>query len=100
VRVKTLPAAATRGYLDHMETWRAVATGLFVLGGLVMVLVAMAQVRDRRGTSHAEVVRAGVIGLAVVAVVASMIAFWLPSVVTWGVVAATAMAVFFITMMD
>jgi len=83
-----------------METWRAVATGLFVLGGLVMVLVAMAQVRDRKGTGHAEVVRAGVIGLAVVAVIATMIAFWLPSVVTWGVVAATAMAVFFITMMD
>ncbi len=83
-----------------METWRAVATGLFVLGGLVMVLVAMAQVRDRKGTSHAEVVRSGVIGLAVVAVIATAIAFWLPSVVTWGVVAATAMAVFFITMMD
>jgi len=83
-----------------METWRAVATGLFILGGLVMVLVAMAQVRDRKGASHAEVVRAGVIGLAVVAVLASAIAFWLPSVVAWAVVAATAMAVFFITMMD
>ncbi|HWO68841.1 MAG TPA: hypothetical protein VNO31_53310 [Umezawaea sp.] len=83
-----------------METWRAVATGLFILGGLVMVLVAMAQVRDRKGASHAEVLRAGVIGLAVVAVLATAIAFWLPSVVTWAVVAATAMAVFFITMMD
>jgi len=83
-----------------METWRAVATGLFILGGLVMVLVAMAQVRDRKGASHAEVVRAGVIGLAVVAVLSTAIAFWLPSVVTWAVVAATAMAVFFITMMD
>jgi hypothetical protein len=83
-----------------METWRAVATGLFVLGGLVMVLVAMAQVRDRRGATRAEVVRAGVIGLAVVAVVATTIAYWLPSVVSWAVVAATAMAVFFITMMD
>lgn len=83
-----------------METWRAVATGLFVLGGLVMVLVAMAQVRDRKGATRAEVVRAGVIGLAVVAVVATTIAYWLPSVVSWAVVAATAMAVFFITMMD
>lgn len=98
--MKTLPGTATRSYLDHMETWRAVATGLFILGGLVMVLVAMAQVRDRKGASHAEVLRAGVIGLAVVAVLATAIAFWLPSVVTWAVVAATAMAVFFITMMD
>ncbi len=92
MRVKTLPATVTRRYLDHMETWRAVATGLFILGGLVMVLVAMASV----SYTH----RAGVIGLAVVAVVSTAIAFWLPSVVTWGVVAATAMAVFFITMMD
>jgi uncharacterized membrane protein len=83
-----------------METWRTVATGLFVLGGLVMVLVAMAQVRDRKRTSHAEVVRAGLIGLAVVAVLAALIAFWLPSVVAWALVAATAMAVFFLTMMD
>jgi uncharacterized membrane protein len=83
-----------------VETWRQVATGLFVLGGLVMVLVAMAQVRDRKRTSHAEVVRAGLIGLAVVAVLAVLIAFWLPSVVAWALVAATAMAVFFLTMMD
>jgi uncharacterized membrane protein len=83
-----------------METWRTVATGLFVLGGLVMVLVAMAQVRDRKRTTHAEVVRAGLIGLAVVAVLAALIAFWLPSVVAWALVAATAMAVFFLTMMD
>ena len=83
-----------------METWRLVASGLFVLGGLVMVLVAMAQVRDRKRTSHFEVVRAGLIGLVVVAVLALLIAYLLPSVVSWALVAATAMAVFFLTMMD
>lgn len=83
-----------------METWRIVATSLFGVGGLIMVLVAMAQVRDRKHSSHVEVVRAGLIGLLVVGVVAINIATWLPSVVSWGLVAATALAVFFLTMMD
>jgi hypothetical protein len=83
-----------------METWRIVATSLFGLGGLVMVLVAMAQVRDRKHSTHGEVVRAGLIGLAVLIIIAANIATWLPSVVSWGLVAATAFAVFFLTMMD
>jgi hypothetical protein len=83
-----------------VDTWRIIASGLFGLGGLVLVLVAMAQVRDRKRSSHFEVVRAGLIGLAVVAVIALLIVYWLPSVVAWALVAATAMAVFFLTMMD
>jgi hypothetical protein len=83
-----------------MDTWRVVATSSFGVGGLVMVLVAMAQARDRRGSSHREVIRAGLIALAVVALIALQIATWLPSVVSWGVVAATAIAVFFVTLVD
>jgi len=83
-----------------METWRIIATSLFGVGGLVMVLVAMAQVRDRKHSRHADVVRAGLIGLVIVAVITVSIALWLPSVVSWALVAATAMAVFFLTMMD
>ncbi|GLZ33008.1 hypothetical protein Lesp02_51960 [Lentzea sp. NBRC 105346] len=83
-----------------MDTWRIVATSLFGVGGLVMVLVAMAQVRDRKHSTHGEVIRAGLIGLLVVAVIAVNIATWLPSVVVWALVAATAMVVFFLTMMD
>jgi uncharacterized membrane protein len=88
------------GYLDRMETWRIIATGLFGVGGLVMVLVAMAQVRDRKHSQRVDVVKAGLIGLVVVAVITVSIALWLPSVVAWALVAATAMAVFFLTMMD
>ncbi len=83
-----------------METWRIVATGSFVLGGLIMVLVGMAQARDRRHARTTDVWRAGLVGLAVVAVVAVLIAYVLPSVAAWGVVAATAIAVVFLTMMD
>lgn len=90
----------TRRYLDRVETWRIVATSAFLLGGLVMVLVGMAQARDRRGARRGDVRRAAGIGLALVAVVAVLIASVLPSVVAWGVVAATAIAVVFVTMWD
>ncbi|MET9231432.1 hypothetical protein [Lentzea sp. NPDC003310] len=83
-----------------METWRLVATALFAVGGLVMVLVAMAQVRDRKHSRRSQVVQAGLIGLVVVVVVTAAIALFLPSVVAWALVAATAMAVLFLTMVD
>jgi uncharacterized membrane protein len=83
-----------------METWRIIATSLFALGGLVMVLVAMAQVRDRKHSRRTEVLQAGLIGLVVVAVITASIALWLPSVVAWALVAATAIAVLFLTMVD
>ncbi|RKT52097.1 hypothetical protein [Saccharothrix australiensis] len=83
-----------------METWRLVATGAFILGGLIMVLVGMAQARDRKYAKSADVWRAGLVGLAVVGVVAVLIAYWLPSVAAWGIVAATAIGVAFVTMMD
>lgn len=96
----TLPNPRARRYLDHMETWRIIATSLFAVGGLVMVLVGMAQVRDRKHSQRIEVLRAGLIGLAIVAVITASIAWWLPSVVAWALVAATAMAVLFLTMVD
>ena len=83
-----------------METWRIIATSLFGLGGLVMVLVAMAQVRDRKHSHREDVVKAGLIGLVIVAVITLSIALWLPSVVAWALVAATAIAVLFLTMVD
>ena len=83
-----------------METWRIIATSLFAAGGLVMVLVAMAQVRDRKHSQRTEVVQAGLIGLVVVGVITLSIALWLPSVVAWALVAATAIAVLFLTMVD
>ncbi|MGW6448958.1 hypothetical protein [Lentzea sp. NPDC055074] len=83
-----------------METWRIVATGLFAVGGLVMVLVAMAQVRDRKHSRRTQVLQAGLIGLVVVVILTASIALWLPSVVAWALVAATAMAVLFLTMVD
>lgn len=83
-----------------METWRIVATSAFLLGGLVMILVGMALARDRKGARRADVMRALLVGSVTVAVIAVLIAYVLPSVVAWGVVAATAIAVVFVTMSD
>jgi uncharacterized membrane protein len=83
-----------------VETWRIVATSLFAVAGLVMVLVAMAQVRDRKHSRRSQVWQAGIIGLVVVVVVTASIALWLPSVVAWAVVAATGFTVLFLTLVD
>ncbi|MFF5099465.1 MULTISPECIES: hypothetical protein [Actinosynnema] len=89
-----------------METWRVVATGAFIVGGLVLVLVGMAQVRDRvrrrseQDAKHAQVLRAALIGLVAVAAVALLIALWLPSTVAWALVAANALAIVFLTTAD
>lgn len=83
-----------------METWRIVATSAFLLGGLVMILVGMAQARDRKGARGSDVWRALLVGAVIVALIAVLIAYVLPSVVAWGIVAATAIAVVFVTMMD
>lgn len=83
-----------------METWRIIATGLFLVGGLVMVLVAMAQVRDRQYRTKGQVAQTGWISLGIVAVLTVSIAFWLPQVVAWALVATTAVLVLFVTMVD
>ncbi|MCO1582182.1 hypothetical protein M8C13_41190 [Crossiella sp. SN42] len=79
-----------------METWRITATVLFIVGGLILTLVAMAQVRDRKRTTHAAVVQAGLISVAVVAALALLVAFALPSTWAWALVAAEAIAVLFL----
>ncbi|MCP2164599.1 hypothetical protein LX83_001439 [Goodfellowiella coeruleoviolacea] len=76
------------------------ATSLFVVGGLVMVLVAMAQARDRKGSRHADVVRTGLIGLGVIAVLALLQATVFPSTLAWALVAALAIAVLTLTVVD
>ncbi|AOS61087.1 hypothetical protein [Actinoalloteichus hymeniacidonis] len=72
--------------------WRAIATGLMVVGGLILVLVAMAQARDRRGSTRVDVLRAGGISLAVLAVCVALVATVLTPTFAWGLVAATIIA--------
>ena len=76
-----------------MEIWRIIATSLLGIGGLIMTLVFMAQVRDRRGSTTQKVVRAGLISLAVFAVLCLLVATVLPDTIAWGIVVAVGMII-------
>ncbi|MCP2332740.1 hypothetical protein G443_003010 [Actinoalloteichus cyanogriseus DSM 43889] len=76
------------------------ATALLVLFGGILVLVVMAQARDRKGRSRGDVVRNGAIASAVLVVAILCVALWLPSTVAWGLVAAAGIAVAVLTMVD
>ncbi len=78
-----------------METWRIIGTSVVGIGGLLMVLVGMAQARDssvrgrmtRSEGVHSRVARAAAIGLAVLAVLVVLTLTVLPQFVVWAVAA-------------
>lgn len=76
-----------------METWRILATALLGLGGLVLVLVAMAGARDRRGSTGGQVALTGAITFVVVLVLCVLTITVLPSVVVWSLVVVVGIAV-------
>ena len=71
-----------------METWRVIAGVLIGFGGLILVLLAMAQTRDRKGATNSTVALSGAISLTVVALLCVLSLTVLPGPVVWGVVAA------------
>lgn len=71
-----------------METWRVIAGVLIGFGGLILVLLAMAQTRDRKGATNSTVALAGAISLTVVTLLCVLSLTVLPGPVVWGVVAA------------
>ncbi|ONI78934.1 hypothetical protein ALI144C_29730 [Actinosynnema sp. ALI-1.44] len=71
-----------------METWRVIAGVLIAFGGLILVLLAMAQTRDRRGATNSTVALAGVIAFTVVTLLCVLSLTVLPGAVVWGIVAA------------
>jgi hypothetical protein len=87
-----------------METWRVLGAMAIGVGGLLMVLVAMAQARDSavrprgrpsyrpRGRDDgvgARVARAAGIGMLLLVIMVVLTLTVLPQVVVWGVAAAT-----------
>ena len=78
-----------------MEVWRAIGAVVVGIGGLLLVLVAMAQVRDnavsRRRTglesTAARVARTAAIGLLAVALIVVLVLTVLPPLVVWAVAA-------------
>lgn len=79
-----------------MELWRVIGAVAVGTGGLLMVLVAMAQARDSavraRRTRHegraARVTRAAIFGLVAVGVAVLLVITVLPEVAVWALAAA------------
>ncbi|MGW5050634.1 hypothetical protein [Actinokineospora sp. NPDC004072] len=69
-----------------MEGWRILATALLAAGGLLLVLVTMAKVRDRAGRSG-PVAMAGAVATAVLVLLCLLTATVLAPLVAWGAVA-------------
>lgn len=80
-----------------MDTWRIISTTVLGTGGLLMVLVAMAQARDsavrgrmtRYEGQHARVAQAAGIGLGLLAVLLVLSLTVLPLFVIWAAASAT-----------
>ncbi|MQA09193.1 MAG: hypothetical protein GEU98_11725 [Pseudonocardiaceae bacterium] len=70
-----------------METWRIFATALLGTGGIVLVLVTMAQVRERRNSSTAQVAISGAVAFTLLVVIGLLVATVLPAAVAWTTVA-------------
>ncbi|HET8643745.1 MAG TPA: hypothetical protein VFM37_17550 [Pseudonocardiaceae bacterium] len=75
-----------------MELWRVVGAGVIGVGGLVLMMVAVAQARDAaalrtrrggRGPVGPVVLRTSLLGLAVVAVTIVGVLTVLPQLVVW-----------------
>jgi len=69
-----------------VEAWRVIAAALLAAGGLVMVLLTMAKVRERRGATGRTVALAGVITFTLLAVLCLLVATVLPAWLSWSVV--------------
>lgn len=65
-----------------------IAGALIGLGGLILVLLAMAQTRDRKGSSNSSVALAGVITFVVVALLSVLSLTVFPGPLAWGLVVA------------
>jgi peptidoglycan/LPS O-acetylase OafA/YrhL len=75
-----------------VEVWRVIPAAVFGVEGLVLVLVAMAQSRDRRHATHLTVIGTGLAVLIVTAGLTLAIAGLFPVLVGWGLAFLLAMA--------
>lgn len=83
-----------------VESWRIIATVLFAIGGIVLVLVTMAQARDRKGSTGAQVAISGAVAFTLIVIVGLLIATTLPIGATWTLVAITGGIATFLVLVD
>jgi heme/copper-type cytochrome/quinol oxidase subunit 2 len=69
-----------------VEGWRLIAGALLAVGGIVLMLLTMARVRERRGSTGGDVAVAGAVSLVVLAILVLLVLLVLPAVAAWTVV--------------
>jgi hypothetical protein len=69
-----------------VEGWRLIAGVLLATSGIVLMLLTMAKVRERRGASGGDVAVAGAISLVVLVILVLLVLLVLPAVAAWTVV--------------
>jgi hypothetical protein len=74
-----------------VDVWHVIPGAVFGAEGLVLVLVAMAQARDRKGATHLTVIGTGLAALIVAAGLTLAIVGLFPVLVGWGLAFVLAM---------
>lgn len=69
-----------------MEAWRLIAAALIAAGGVVLVLLAMAKVRERRGATAGQVALTGAITFTLLALLCVLVVTVLPVRLVWSLV--------------
>lgn len=69
-----------------MEVWRLIAAALIAVGGVLLVLLAMARVRERRGSTAGQVALTGVITFTLLALLCVLVITVLPTRLVWSLV--------------
>jgi hypothetical protein len=69
-----------------VDAWRLIAAALLAAGGLVLVLLTMAKVRERDGATGGQVALAGAITFTLLAVLCVLVLTVLAPWLTWSIV--------------
>ncbi len=70
----------------RVEGWRLIAGALLAMSGIVLMLLTMARVRERRDSTGGDVAIAGAISFVVLAILVLLVLLVLPPVIAWGIV--------------
>ncbi len=70
----------------RVEGWRLLAAALVAVSGIVLGLLTMAKVRERKGSTGGDVAVAGAITLVILAILCVLVLTVLPGSVVWFIV--------------
>jgi hypothetical protein len=76
-----------------VEGWRLIAGALLAVSGIVLMLLTMAKVRERRDATGGDVAVAGSISLVVLTILVLLVLLVLPPLVAWIIVVAVGVSV-------